>query len=153
MSQRLNTFVDFRGDFPKPDPREAIPGEEVTALLTAGLAQRGFPAHGVEAADFERIIDCSSGDVLFQIRVWIDSLEMDRWEVSCPATVSCLGWLLGYSDHREHRQLLEAIDDVLHQASGVRDVRWFPGYEMPEIRDRCSWDLGPVVGGEPRRVS
>ena len=22
MSQRLNTFVDFRGEFPKPDPRD-----------------------------------------------------------------------------------------------------------------------------------
>src|SRR4051812_29675611 len=131
MSERLNTFVDFRGEFPKTDPREAIPGEEVAGLLASGLAQRGFTIHGLEAVDFEQIIACRSGAIRFRVRVWIDGIDMDRWEVSCTPTVGCLGWLFGRTHHREHRQLLEAIDDVLHQASGVSDIRWFPGYEMP----------------------
>jgi hypothetical protein len=147
MTERLNIFVDFRGEFPKTDPQEAIPGEQVAALLVAGLKQRGFPVHGVEAVDYERIIECSSGHVRFRVRVWIDWDEMDRWEVCCPATVGFFGRLFGRSDHCEHKRVLEAIDEVLRQASGVRDVRWSPGYEPVGSREKCSWYPGPVVSG------
>lgn len=145
MSERLNILVDFRGEFPKTDPREAIPGEEVAAVLVAGLRQNGFPIHNVDAVDFERFIECSSGDVRFSVHIWIDWDEMDRWEVCCPATVGFVGWLFGRSDHHEHKRLLEAIDSILRQTSGVHDVRWFPGYEFACRREKYPWHPGPVV--------
>src|SRR5688572_23583755 len=131
----MNIFVDFRGPFPKADPREAIPGEDVVALLSAGLERRGFPVHRVLAVDFERIIECSSGDIPFSVRVWIDWEAMDRWEICCPPAVGCLGWLFGPSDHGEHKRLLEAIDEILRQAEGVREIRWFARYESLGIRE------------------
>lgn len=145
MSERVNTFVDFRGEFPKTDPREAIPGEEVATLLVAGLEQRGFPIHKVEAVDYERIIECHSGDVLFGVHVWIDWLEMDRWEICCPSTIGLFGWLFGRKDHDEHKRLLQAIDEILRQTSGVRDIRWFVGFEAVGYRERFPWYDGPFA--------
>ena len=147
MSERLNTFVDFRGEFPKTDPRDTIPGEEVAAVLVAGLEARGFPVHGVEAVDFERLIECSSDGVRFCVRVWIDWETMDRWEVCCPPAFGFLDRLFGRSDHRAHKRLLEAIDAILREANGVRDIRWFPGYEMVGYREKITWYPGPAVRG------
>lgn len=153
MREQLNIFVDFCGDFPKTHPYEAmrdtapeaIPGKEVAALLATGLERRGLPVHNVEAVDFERIVYCSSGDLRFCVHVWVDWEEMDRWEVCCPSTVGFIGWLFGRSDHYEHKLLLKAIDEILRQASGVRDIRWFPEYEMVGYREKRTWYRGPVV--------
>ena len=138
-------FVDFHGDYPKTDPREAIPGEEVAALLASGLEGRGFPAHRVIAVDFERIIECSSGGLRYSVRVWIDWEEMDRWEVCCPPAVGFLGRLFGRPDRSAHKRPPEAIDEVLRQGAGARDVRWFAGYETAGYRGTLPWCPGPVV--------
>lgn len=145
MRDRLNTFVDFRGDFPKSDPMKEIPGAEVAAMLVAGLSARGCPVRGLEAVDFEQIIDCDSGTVRFQVRVWIDWEGMDRWEICIPPTVGCLGGLLGRSDREEHKRLLEVVDSILRSTDGVRDIRWFPNFEISGYRERCKWYPGPLV--------
>lgn len=144
MSERLNTFVDFHGEFPKTDPLKEIPGAEVAAMIATGLRERGYSIASVEAVDFEQIITCESADVRFTLYVWIDWELMDRWEICIPSTTGCIGWLFGHTAREELRRLLEAVDKILRNAEGVRDIRWFREFEAACIRDRFKWYPGPI---------
>ncbi len=149
MRERLNWFVDFRGDFPKPDPLEplrVLPGKEVATWLADGLKERRFTVHSFETYDIEHVICCSSGLRRFSVYVWVDDIQnMQRWEVCCPSNVSWLGRLFGRLDHDEHRMLLEAIDDILRGSSRVHDIRLFRDYESPWLRDKYPQYPGPVM--------
>jgi hypothetical protein len=126
--ERLNTFVDFRGDFPKPEfPPDRPYGAEVAALIAEGLTRRRFTVAEVEESDIEWIVHCDSGDFRYRAHVWIDLEEMDRWEVCCPSPVGWLRRLCGTTDREEHKRLLLGIHGALEDGPGVRDIRWFEG--------------------------
>ena len=143
--ERLNIFTDFRGDFPKPAIPDRPPGAEVAALIANGLVRRQFAIAEVVETDIEWIIHCDSGSFRYRVFVWIDLVEMDRWEVCCPSPVGWLRRLFGASDHEEHKRILLALDAALREGPGVRDIRWFVEYEMACIRDEYPWFVGTVV--------
>jgi hypothetical protein len=143
MAEALNTFADFIGDFPyvpgwTEDPKVALPGKDVAALLANGLRKRGFTIGKFEAVDYGHFLDCESGGFTFEISVTVDDpWQMKRWTVQCPSTASWWTSITGQTDHAAHRNLLMAIHDVLSRSNRISDLRWFPSVEPADhLRDQ-----------------
>jgi hypothetical protein len=64
------------------------------------------------------------------------SEKQERWTVQCcPPRPGFFDRLRGRWDPEPFERLLLAVDDVLKRSDRIRDIRWYPGFDVPEHLD------------------
>jgi hypothetical protein len=158
MAERLNTYVDFHGDFPyRPgwteDSRIELPGKELAELLADGLRHRGVDVSRVDALDYGHFLRCRSGGRSYTVEVTVDdAYKMERWTAQCypDDDEGILSGLFRRPDHAGLAAVLNAIHLTLTGSGSIRDVRWFPSYEPPQYLDDRKADPWPFP---PKKTS
>lgn len=141
----LNTFIDLIGDFPKPTVLDDTPGKELSDLLAAGLAKRGFKVTQVMDEGLGYHITCRQENYLFRATVTIDDLiTIQRWNIITDFKVPFVERVLRRPWPSGFEHFLFAINDVLRESDRVTSIRWFPYFDTPNYLAIQPASEGPI---------
>jgi hypothetical protein len=150
-----HTFVDFHGDFPRPEPptrsrdsKEKIPGRELAEFLVERLRAKGYAIEEPKSEDLGYLIKWRNKPYAFEINVWVDDLfQFDRWTLQT-SWRRCGFWFsrsrIDQKSLKDLKGLLETLDQILKDSDKIRDLRWFPSFEPPRELKRQVGYAGPT---------
>lgn len=131
MKTDLHTYVVIEGDFRRIPDFDQPTGGDLAEVLAQGLPTQGITVRETEGVDFAHYIKCEVQTSGFQLTV----SEETPWDPETNWSV-----MVCWSDRSAFsriptarlRQLLLAINEVLHECDRITDVRWYPWFDESE---------------------
>jgi len=144
MKFDLHHYVDFQGDFERPESFDEPSGEELADFLADALTRDGIAIVSVEGMDFAHYVDCECGASTIELMVGAEVADDrdDRWYVQPCRKHSFFGYKPVHDP--DLRRLLLSVDKALRHCSRVSDVRWYPAFDTAEYLALMPYSDSPI---------
>ena len=144
MNEDLHYYVDLCGDFRRPESIDEPSGDELAAILADGLPEHGVTVLKNEGIDFSYYLDCDVDGCTVELMVGAEILDdtSSRWYIQPCAKRNFFGRQT--VPDAACRQLLLAVDAVLHSSPRISGIRWFPSFDAHEYLALMPAANGPI---------
>ena len=123
----LKSYVTFDSDISRESGGGVPPGREIAELVSRQLAARGFQNSDVREHDsYGWYWEATKRGV----KTWIMVQRSDQWLLITRPLMGFLGTLLRASPHDEHREVSDALAEILESDGRFQNVRWYSREEF-----------------------
>jgi hypothetical protein len=125
--QIIRNHVRFKGNFNK-EVQDEIQGRDLAEFIAEQLKQKNFEVLSVENEEIWFTVNVISDPTEYHLMVSHSPTEEDFWEITCPRTLGAFARLRGKSEDAELRNLIDALDEILHAEKTITDIKWYSDY-------------------------
>ena len=140
----MKTHVTFTTElFETETPKHSSSsfGEDCAHWLTERLRAQRFMIGNLLQEDWGWTLPVTVNRNRFYLNVELSEDDGKRWLIWCEPLSGVLTRLFDSSNADDQAQLCQAVDEILHQSTALRDVKWYA--EQDWIKGKDEWTEAP----------